>query len=378
MSNEVRIGVNEMKIDMKRIIAVGIFSGIFMFSGCEHFEVMEPDAELDQLNELDGSNQVEDEEQEENQVEVNVNGDDTTQEATDDASGTSETEAETDEVLETNDEDQESEAEEEAVQDESSSESTTQEVSSYFVNQFSSGSEYEVDVDVSVLDSTETSWSFRRNTDHLPTTGYQTIDLSIYGSYFIQNTEEKVIYLTFDEGYEKGFTPSILDTLQANGVKATFFITGDYIDKEPELVKRMVEEGHLVGNHTENHPNMATISDETLYNEITILADKFKDLTGREMDPFLRPPGGKYSEKSLYLTRKLGYRTIFWSMAYKDWETDNQPGKQAAYDHVMSNYHNGAIILLHAVSESNTQALDDILKDLIALGYRFGSLYELE
>ena len=140
----------------------------------------------------------------------------------------------------------------------------------------------------------------------------------------------------------------------------------------------MVEEGHLVGNHTENHPNMAAISDETLYEEITSLSDKYVNLTGQEMDPFLRPPSGKYSEKSLYLTRKLGYRTIFWSMAYKDWETDNQPGKQAAYDHVMSNYHNGAIILLHAVSESNTQALDDILKDLKALGYRFGSLYELE
>jgi len=251
-------------------------------------------------------------------------------------------------------------------------------VNSLFVSQFSSEDPFDLDVSISDLDNTETSWSFKRNSEHLPVTGYYDLDLSLYGAYFIKNTDEKVVYLTFDEGYENGYTPTILDVLKDNNVKATFFITGHYIDSQPELVQRMVDEGHIVGNHSETHPSLPLLSDEEVYNEIVTLADKFKDLTGKDMDPFLRPPTGTYSERTLYLTRKLGFRTIFYSMAYRDWVVDDQPGKEAAHDHVMDNYHNGAIILLHAVSESNTEALDSILKDLKALGYRFGSLYELE
>ncbi len=233
-------------------------------------------------------------------------------------------------------------------------------------------------MDVSELDNTDTGWSFKRNPDHEPVTGYYNIDISLFGAYFINNVDEKVVYLTFDEGYENGYTTPILDTLKANKVKATFFITGDYIDREPELVQRMVDDGHLVGNHSENHPKFPELTDEELFYEIASLGDKFLALTGREMDPFFRPPSARYSERTLYLTRKLGYRTIFYSMAFKDWLVDDQPGKEGSYNHVMDNYHDGAIILLHAVSESNTQALDDIIKDLKALGYRFGSLYELE
>lgn len=250
-----------------------------------------------------------------------------------------------------------------------------------FVDQFSSEDSYDVDIDMEALDKTSVSWSFKRNKDHTPVTGYYSVDLDLYGAYFINHkaAEEKVVYLTFDEGYENGFTPQILDTLAANDVKATFFLTKPFIDSNPDLVKRMVEEGHQAGNHSKTHGDFGSMSDDTIYEELTETANAFEDITGQQMDPFFRPPSGKYSERALYVIRKLGFRSIFWSMAIpNDWKVDEQPGKQYVYDHVMTNYHNGCIILLHAVSESDTQALDDIIKDLKAEGYRFGSLYELE
>lgn len=251
-------------------------------------------------------------------------------------------------------------------------------INELFVNQFSSDMPYDLDVNVSELDNTETSWSFKRNTEHEPVTGYYDVDLSLFGSYFIRDTDEKVMYLTFDEGYEEGYTPKILDVLKDNNVKATFFITSHFLNTQADLVKRMVAEGHIVANHSVSHPSFPTLTDEEIYNELTELANDFKEVTGTEMAPFFRPPSGKYSERTLYLTRKLGYRTIFWGMAFGDWDPDNQPGSDVSYKHVLDNYHNGAIILLHAVSESNTEALDAILKDIKALGYRFGSLYDLE
>lgn len=251
-------------------------------------------------------------------------------------------------------------------------------INELFTSQFASNEPYSLDVNVSELDNAEMSWSFKRNIDHEPITGYYDVDLSLYGGYFIRNTDEKVLYLTFDEGYEQGYTPTILDILKANNVKATFFITSHYLNTQPDLVKRMVAEGHFVANHSVSHPSFPTLTDEEIYEELTILADDFKEVIGIDMAPFFRPPSGKYSERSLYLTRKLGYRTIFWSMAFADWDPANQLGSDVSYNHVLTNYHNGAIILLHAVSESNTEALDSILKDIKALGYRFGSLYDLE
>jgi peptidoglycan-N-acetylmuramic acid deacetylase len=251
-------------------------------------------------------------------------------------------------------------------------------VESLFVNQFSSVVDFDLQVSIDELDNTSTSWTFSRNPDHLPVRAHNTFDITRYGGYYIKNTNEKVVYLTFDQGYENGFTPKILDVLKDNNVKAAFFITGDYIKRAPDLVVRMAEEGHIVANHSVKHPEFPTLSESEIFDELTELADSYEALIGRKMDPFFRPPAGKYSERVLYLTRKLGYRTIFWSMAYKDWLINEQPGKEVAYQHVLDNYHNGSIILLHAVSESNTEALDSILKDLIALGYRFGSLYELE
>lgn len=271
-----------------------------------------------------------------------------------------------------------SEDQETDVEDES--EDVNQESTVIFANQFGTEDAYDLELDPNQLDNTSTSWSFRRNSEHNPVTGYYDIDIERYGTYFINQTavDEKVVYLTFDEGYEYGFTPMILDVLQENNVQAAFFVTKYFIDKEPELIQRMVDEGHIVANHSNSHPEFPTLTHDEVYDELKTTNDRFKEVTGQDLDPFFRPPSGKYSERTLYLVRKLGYRNIFWSMAYADWDVNNQPGKDVAYNHVMDNYHNGAIILLHAVSESNTQALDDILKSMKDKGYRFGSLYELE
>lgn len=230
-------------------------------------------------------------------------------------------------------------------------------------------------------------WSFKRNTDHIPVVGYSNgVDLPYFDAFFRVPTEQKVVYLTFDEGYENGYTPKILDTLAANNVQAAFFVTAPYVKNESDLVKRMKEEGHVVGNHSLSHYDgnsgdgtaFYDVSNGTVASEITGVADLMLEYTGYPMDLFFRPPALLFSERTLYLTRQQGYKTIFCSMMYQDWYVDSQPGKEAAYDHVMTNVHPGAIILLHAVSESNTEALDDILKDLKADGYRFGSLYEIE
>ena len=203
------------------------------------------------------------------------------------------------------------------------------------------------------------------------------INISQYDAYYLGDTQHKVIYLTFDEGYENGYTTQILDILKANDVKAAFFVTKDYIERNPELIKRMVDEGHVVGNHSVTHSDMPDLSDEQIKSELDECAAYFKEVTGVEMPRFFRPPAGVYSIRSLEKTQQAGYKTIFWSFAYKDWETDNQPGKEEAYNMVMNNYHNGSIMLLHAVSQSNTEALDDMLKSLKQEGYTFLSLYDL-
>ncbi len=221
-------------------------------------------------------------------------------------------------------------------------------------------------------------WSFKRNSTHEPTLGYnQNVNLSLYNAYHLGDTSEKIIYLTFDEGYEYGFTPSILDTLKENDVKACFFLTKTFIKSHPELAKRMKEEGHVVGNHTVSHPIMTSKNDEDLISEIVDNEKYYKEMTGYDMDKFLRPPTGAFSERTLDITNQLGYKTIFWSLAYYDYDVNNQPGKEYSYQHVMNNYHPGGIFLLHAVSQSNTEALDDIIKSLKAEGYVFKSLYDL-
>lgn len=246
------------------------------------------------------------------------------------------------------------------------------------VNQFSNQEEYNLEVDIQTLSREPQSWGFKRNKEHAPVKAYYNVDLAKYGTYYLGDTSQKVVYLTFDEGYENGFTPTILDTLKAKGVKAAFFITGSYLKHNPDLVKRMKEEGHVIANHSQTHPDFTTKTLEEVLAEVNQVGDKYKELTGSELDPFFRFPSGRYTERDLYAIRKLGYRNVFWSIAHKDWDVNNQPGKEAAYNHVMDNYHNGAVILLHAVSSSNTEALADIITGLDEAGYRFGSLYELE
>jgi len=226
-------------------------------------------------------------------------------------------------------------------------------------------------------------WWFERKADHSQSTawGYDTkYKFEQNNTFYVDKTvrdDDKVIYLTFDCGYENGYTDEILDTLKKHNAKAVFFVTQTYIRDATDLVLRMKEEGHLVGNHTVTHPNLAKCTTEKVVKELTDCANYMKEKTGYSMDPFMRPPEGAYSEKSLQITQDLGYKTILWSIAYLDWDTANQPGKDYVVDHFTKYHHNGAIPLIHVVSESNMQALDDVLTMLENEGYRFASVTEL-
>lgn len=237
-------------------------------------------------------------------------------------------------------------------------------------------------IDPSKLNNTTKGWGFKPNETHLvpeiPASTKKLIEK--FSGYYIGDKSQKVIYLTFDEGYENGYSGQILDILKANNVKAAFFVTRPYIIKEKDLVKRMVDEGHLVCNHSSKHPSMPSVTHDTkLFNsEFTDTETAFKEVTGKDMPKFFRPPKGEYSELSLYLTKELGYKTIFWSFAHRDWEVNNQPSVEETLKRVLGRSHNGEIMLLHAVSKSNTDALDTILKTLKSEGYRFGTLEELK
>ena len=197
-------------------------------------------------------------------------------------------------------------------------------------------------------------------------------------AYYLGNTSEKVIYLTFDEGYENGNTGKILDILKKLNVPAAFFVVKPYIDKEPELVKRMVDEGHIVGNHSVHHPSMAQIHDSEKFKaELTGVEDAYKELTGQDMPKFFRPPMGKYSKESLALTKDLGYKTIFWSFAYKDWLVKDQPSEEKGINKITNGSHPGCIMLLHAVSDTNTKILEQVIKNIQDSGYEFKSLNDL-
>lgn len=219
--------------------------------------------------------------------------------------------------------------------------------------------------------NTRNGWGFTRNKEHQqPAVGWYGPAITKYNGIYVGNPQQKKIYLTFDEGYENGYTPKILDVLKANNVKAHFFITSGYLKDQPELVKRMVAEGHVVGNHSVNHPSMPEVSTEQAIQEIQGLQEQLDTVVKYPMYLF-RPPRGEWSERTLKITEDLGYKTVFWSMAYQDWLVDQQQGWERAYNHVMENIHNGAVILLHAVSSDNAEALDKIIKDLQKQGYVF-------
>jgi peptidoglycan-N-acetylmuramic acid deacetylase len=201
--------------------------------------------------------------------------------------------------------------------------------------------------------------------------------LSKYNSLYLADTSQKIVYLTFDEGYENGYTPKILDVLYENGVNAIFFITGPYLEQQEELVRRMIDEGHAVGNHTINHKSLPLLDEKELEEEVVGLDRRFSNKYGGNM-VFLRPPRGEYSEKTLEITSKLGYINLFWSFAYDDWNVNNQRGWEYAFNKVTQNIHSGAIILLHAVSKDNAEALDAIIQHVRKSGYEFGDVFELE
>ena len=202
--------------------------------------------------------------------------------------------------------------------------------------------------------------------------------LKQYNAYFCGNSEDKKIYLTFDCGYENGNTPAIMDEQENHNVKAAFFVVGNYLETSPDLVKRMVEEGHIVGNHTYHHPDMSQISDPASFQEeITSLEKKYQEITGLEMQKFYRPPQGKYSESNLKMAQELGYQTVFWSLAYVDWYVDQQPTQEEAYAKLLPRIHPGAVVLLHSTSKTNAEILDDLLTKWEQEGYTFGTLNEL-
>lgn len=221
-------------------------------------------------------------------------------------------------------------------------------------------------------------WWLKRNENHQTPEVSDYIDLSKYDAYYVNpKCKKKKIFLTFDCGYENGFTPKILDVLKKQKIVAAFFVTKPFIREGRELVRRMKKEGHIVGNHTVHHKSMPTLSDRDNKQEIIDCAEYCKEATGYEMDHFIRPPMGEYNEKTLKLTKSMGYKTIFWSMAYVDFDVNKQPGKQYVVEHFKKYTHNGAIPLMHNVSQSNAGALDEVITNLKKEGYQFESLKKL-
>lgn len=202
-------------------------------------------------------------------------------------------------------------------------------------------------------------------------------ELKKYNAYYAEDTSEKKLYLTFDAGFENGNTPAILDALKKHDVKATFFVVGTYIKDNPDLIKRIHEEGHLIGNHTYHHPDMSQIATkESFHKELKDVETEYKNVVGEEMTKFYRPPQGKYNESNLQMAKDLGYHTFFWSLAYVDWYENDQPSKEEAFQKLLGRIHPGAIVLLHSTSKTNAEILDELLTKWEEMGYRFASLEE--
>jgi len=202
--------------------------------------------------------------------------------------------------------------------------------------------------------------------------------LAQFGAYYVGAAEEKVIYLTFDAGYENDLTAGILDTLKKHNVPAAFFLVGTYVRDHPELIRRMTSEGHIVANHTMSHPDMTKIASKAAFQkELAQVEDIYRDVTGQEIPRFYRPPRGTYSEANLKFAQELGYTTVFWSLAYRDWENDNQPTREEAFGKLIPRIHPGAVILLHNTSKTNAVILDELLTKYTELGYRFEGLEHL-
>lgn len=211
-----------------------------------------------------------------------------------------------------------------------------------------------------------------------PTGNATSGELSKYNAFYAGNPNKKIIYLTFDAGYENGNTVPILDALKKHHVPATFFVVGNFLKENPDLVKRMQQEGHIVGNHTYTHPDMSKISTKEAFDkELGELSTLYQKTTGEEMTKFYRPPQGKYSEANLQMAKEMGYHTFFWSLAYVDWYQDQQPTREEAFEKLLGRIHPGAIVLLHSTSSTNASILDELLTKWEEMGYTFGSLNDL-
>ena len=220
------------------------------------------------------------------------------------------------------------------------------------------------------------SWGLSFRTEGAPPVGNAgSAQLAQYDAVYLGDPAQKVIYLTIDAGYENGCTEKILDVLKAHEVKAAFFLVGNYIQQNADLVRRMVREGHIVGNHTMHHPDMSKIADKAAFaKELSDLEALYKEVTGEQMPKYYRPPQGCYSEENLRMAKELGYKTVFWSLAYVDWNNDSQPTAKQAFDKLLPRIHNGAVVLLHSTSTTNAQILDELLTRWKDMGYSFGTV----
>ncbi|WP_124069303.1 polysaccharide deacetylase family protein [Filibacter tadaridae] len=228
-------------------------------------------------------------------------------------------------------------------------------------------------------DAEEFHWGFKKATGGTPPDAGASLNamLDKHGAIYKGKPDEKVAYLTFDNGYENGFTESILDTLKKEDAPATFFLTGHYLKSATPLVKRMIAEGHGIGNHSYGHPNMANLSEKQMEEEWTKFDDLLNELTGVKRTVYARPPAGVFNDKLLAVGNKLGYRHIFWSVAFIDWHADKPKGRDYAYNNLMDQLHPGAVILMHTVASDNAEALPSFIQDARKAGYTFRSLDDL-
>lgn len=230
-----------------------------------------------------------------------------------------------------------------------------------------------------VTASADGNWGLSFQQEGQPPVANATADyLKTFHAHYIGDSPKKIIYLTFDAGYENGNTPVILDALKKHQAPAAFFLVGNFLKTQPELVKRMVSEGHTIGNHTFTHPDMSKISTkETFSNELQKLESLYQEIIGTPMKKLYRPPQGKYSESNLKMAQEMGYHTFFWSLAYVDWYEDAQPTREEAFKKLLSRIHPGAIVLLHSTSQTNGQILDELLTKWEEMGYEFHAIDEL-
>ena len=229
----------------------------------------------------------------------------------------------------------------------------------------------------SVLETGSWGLSFRQS-GTTPVGNAGVDQLKEFDAVYVGDTGEKKLYLTFDAGYENGCTAKILDVLKEQDVKAAFFLVGHYIEKNADLVRRMVQEGHTVGNHTMHHLDMSKLkTKEAFAKELQDLENLYKETVGQDMPKYYRPPQGIYSRENLQMAKELGYRTVFWSLAYVDWNRDAQPKPEEAYAKLLPRTHNGAVVLLHSTSRTNADILDELIKKWKEQGYTFGTVEEL-